>query len=90
MGNPAWAAEPRYPDLRSMGKYYPAEVDALLLPWLVQHTMAELAALALEHNLIVSPVRALAEVFATERSGELWAPWHRPMPSGHATRATRS
>jgi crotonobetainyl-CoA:carnitine CoA-transferase CaiB-like acyl-CoA transferase len=52
-----------------MGKYYPAEVDALLLPWLAQHTMAELAALALEHNLIVSPVRVLAEVLATERSG---------------------
>ncbi len=66
MGNPAWATEPRYQDLRSMGKYYPAEVDALLLPWLAQRSMAELAALALEHNLIVSPVRGLAEVLATE------------------------
>ena len=66
MGNPAWAAEPRYQDLRSMGKQYPDEVDALIMPWLAQHTMAELEALALEHNLIVSPVRGCAAVLATE------------------------
>ena len=66
MGNPAWAFEPRYQDLRTMGKQYPEEVDALLMPWLAQHTMAELEALALEHNLIVSPVRGFTEVLATE------------------------
>ncbi len=66
MGNPSWASQPRYQDLRTMGKQYPEEVDALLLPWLAQHTMAELEALALEHNLIVSPVRGFAEVLATE------------------------
>ena len=66
MGNPAWAFEPRYQDLRSMGKQYPEEVDALVMPWLARHTMAELEALALEHNLIVSPVRSCADVLATE------------------------
>ncbi len=66
MGKPAWAFEPRYQDLRAMGKQYPEEVDALVQPWLAQHTMAELEALALEHNLIVSPVRGFAEVLATE------------------------
>ena len=66
MGNPAWASQPRYQDLRSMGKHYPEEVDALVMPWFAQHTMAELEALALEHNLIVSPVRSCADVLATE------------------------
>ena len=65
MGNPAWASAPRYQDLRAMGKQYPEEVDALVMPWLAQHTMAELEALALEHNLIVSPVRSCADVLAT-------------------------
>lgn len=65
MGSPAWAAEPRYQDLRSMGKQYPEEVDALVMPWFAARTMAELEALALEHNLIVSPVRSLADVLAT-------------------------
>lgn len=65
MGNPAWAAEPRYQDLRAMGKEYPEEVDALLLPWLAQHTMTELEALALRNNLIVSPIREFQEVLRT-------------------------
>ena len=66
MGNPAWASEPRYQDLRSMGKHYPEEVDALVMPWFAQHTMAELEALALEHNLIVAPLRSCADVLATK------------------------
>ena len=66
MGSPAWASEPRYQDLRSMGKQYPEEVDALVMPWFAEHTMAELEALALAHNLIVSPVRSFADVLATE------------------------
>ncbi len=65
MGNPAWASQPRYQDLRAMGKQYPKEVDALVMPWLSQHTMAELEAIAIEHNLIVSPVRELEQVLQT-------------------------
>lgn len=65
MGDPAWASEPRYQDLRAMGREYPEEVDALLTPWLARHTMAQLERLALDNNLIVAPVRSLAEVLAT-------------------------
>ncbi len=65
MGDPAWAATPRYQDLRAMGKQYPEEVDALVMPWFAERTMAELEALALAHNLIVSPVRSFADVLAT-------------------------
>jgi crotonobetainyl-CoA:carnitine CoA-transferase CaiB-like acyl-CoA transferase len=65
MGNPQWAAEPRYQDLRSMGTRYPEEVDALMAPWLAQKTMAELEAIALKNNLIVSPIRGFGDVIKT-------------------------
>ena len=66
MGNPEWASQPRYQDLRSMGKQYPEEVDQLVMPWLAQHTKAELEAIALRNNLIVSPIRGFSEVLQTQ------------------------
>ena len=65
MGNPEWASQPRYQDLRAMGKQYPEEVDQLLLPWLALHTKTELEAIALKNNLIVSPIRDFSEVLQT-------------------------
>ena len=65
MGNPAWASDPRYQSLRAMGRDYPEEVDALVKPWLAQHDMAELERLAIANNLIMSPVRSIADVLAT-------------------------
>ena len=65
MGNPDWASEPRYQDLRAMGRDYPDEVDALIRPWLATRTMAELEAVAIANNLIMSPVRSLEDVLAT-------------------------
>lgn len=62
MGNPPWASEPRYQDLRTMGTQYPDEVDALIKPWFATRTRAELQAIALEHNLILAPLRDFAEV----------------------------
>ncbi|MBL8386002.1 MAG: CoA transferase [Burkholderiales bacterium] len=70
MGSPAWAAEPRYQDLRAMGTRYPEEVDALVMPWFAARTKAELEAIALEHNLIVSPLRDFAEVLQTAQFAE--------------------
>lgn len=65
MGDPEWASEPRYQKLRAMGREYPDEVDALIMPWLAEHTMAELEAIALDNGLIVSPLRDLAEALET-------------------------
>lgn len=70
MGNPAWAATSRYQDLRAMGTQYPDEVDRLMLPWLALHTKAELEAIALAHNLIVSPIRDFADVLKTPQFAE--------------------
>ena len=65
MGRPAWSQEPRYQDLRAMGKQYPEEVDELIMPWLAQHTAAEIEELASRHNLVVSPIRSFADVLST-------------------------
>ena len=65
MGNPAWAAEPRYQDLHAMGRDYPEEVDALIVPWLMQHTRAELLALGEQFGFPVGPLRTYEEVAAT-------------------------
>lgn len=67
MGNPPWASQPRYQDLRAMGTKYPEEVDALISPWLLQHTKAELEVIALKNNLIVAPLREFREVLQTEQ-----------------------
>ena len=65
MGSPAWTQEPRYQRLRAMGQQYPDEVDALVLPWLRQHTKAEIAEIAHRHQLTIAPLRDFAEVLAT-------------------------
>ena len=65
MDNPEWASQPRYQDLRSMGKLYPDEVDQLVMPWFAEHTMAELEVIALQNNLIVSPIRGFSDVVQT-------------------------
>ena len=65
MGQPAWAADPRYQDLHAMGRDYPKEVDALITPWLQQHTRAELMELAEAHGFPLGPLRTMAEVAAS-------------------------
>ncbi len=70
MGNPAWAAEPRYQELRAMGTRYPEEVDALVAPWFASHSKAELESIALANNLIVAPLRGMDEVLRTPHFAE--------------------
>ena len=65
MGRPAWTQDPRYHDLRRMGKEYPEEGDRLIMPWLAQHTKAQIEDLATRFNLVVSPIRNFPEVLAT-------------------------
>lgn len=62
VGQPAWAGEDRYRDFFAMGTRYPAEVDALLAPWLECHTKAEIADLAARHRVPMAPVRTVEEV----------------------------
>jgi crotonobetainyl-CoA:carnitine CoA-transferase CaiB-like acyl-CoA transferase len=62
MGNPPWAAEPRYTDLHGIAMDYPDEVDKLIDPWLRQHTRAELMELARQHSIPMAPVRRIDEL----------------------------
>ncbi len=65
MGSPDWARQPRYQKLRAMGTQYPDEVDALVQPWLLERTKAEIEQIAHQYQLTIAPLRTLADVLET-------------------------
>ncbi len=96
MGNPEWTQETRYRDLYAMAIQYPDEIDALVSPWLMEHTRDELLELAHRYAVPVAPVRSVEEVLAdpqlrdarhffdslTTASGEVLQMPGRPWASG--------
>jgi crotonobetainyl-CoA:carnitine CoA-transferase CaiB-like acyl-CoA transferase len=62
LGNPAWAQEERYKDFFRMGTEYADEVDALIVPWLMERTKAELSDLAAQYRVPLGPVNTVDEV----------------------------
>lgn len=62
LGNPAWTRDPRYRDRAAMGREYPDEVDALLVPYLRERTSSELQEICRRHAIPFAPVRATDEV----------------------------
>lgn len=62
MGNPEWSRTERYSDLYAIAVEYPDEVDALIEPWLMAHTRAELLDLAQKFAIPVAPVKTVPEV----------------------------
>lgn len=82
MGSPPWTAEARYQDLQAMGRDYPEEVDALVVPWLMRHTRAELLALGERHGFPVGPLRTAREVLATPQFAHRGFFREVPMPDG--------
>lgn len=62
MGNPIWSENPRYQDSYGIAMEYPDEVDALVIPWMMQHTRAQLAELGLKHGIPLGAVRRLDEL----------------------------
>ncbi|MGR8947879.1 MAG: CoA transferase [Gammaproteobacteria bacterium] len=70
MGKPWWADDPRYQDLRAMGQEFPDESDELIKPWLAERTKAELESIALENNLILSPLRNFDDVLKISQFAE--------------------
>jgi crotonobetainyl-CoA:carnitine CoA-transferase CaiB-like acyl-CoA transferase len=53
---------PRYKDRRAMAEKYPEEVDAKLVPWLMQRTKGEIFSLCRKEGLPFAPVRNIEEV----------------------------
>jgi crotonobetainyl-CoA:carnitine CoA-transferase CaiB-like acyl-CoA transferase len=87
LGNPEWASQPRYQDRSRMGAEYPEEVDALIEPWLMARTKAEVFAAAREHRVPVVPVQTAEEVFNDQhlRARNLFQPLIGPNgPVGEA------
>ncbi len=82
MGSPSWTTQPRYQDLLAMGRDYPQEVDALITPWLMRHTRAELLALGERHGFPVGPLRTAREVLATPQFAHRGFFRSVPMPDG--------
>ena len=65
MAQPADFPEAKKPFLRFETVTWAPFDRRLLAPWLMRHTRAELEALALQHNLILAPLRRFDEVLAT-------------------------
>ena len=62
MGNPDWAADPRFRNRTVMNNEYADEIDGYMEAWLMEHTKAELLELAMEHRIPLGPVRGFDEV----------------------------
>lgn len=82
MGSPSWTTQPRYQDLLAMGRDYPEEVDALITPWLMRHTRAELLALGERLGFPVGPLRTAREVLATPQFAHRGFFRSVPLPDG--------
>ncbi len=55
MGEPEWTKLPRYRDRRAMMGEYPEEADALIRPWLMQHTKMELLEIFQKNRIPSAP-----------------------------------
>lgn len=62
LGNPPWADQPRYRDRAAMGREYPDEVDALLVPYLRERTSEQLQELCRRHAIPFAVLRTAEEV----------------------------
>ena len=74
MGGPEWAKEDRFRNRTTMNNEYADEVDGYMEEWLMQHTKAELLALALEHRVPLAPVRDFNEVRNDESLADQFIP----------------
>ncbi|MBI2909237.1 MAG: CoA transferase [Chloroflexi bacterium] len=62
MGTPEWSKLPRYRDRRAMANQYRAEVDALLEPWLMEHTKEEIFEICRKNAIPFTPVYNVEEL----------------------------
>ena len=78
MGDPEWAKDPRFRNRTVMNNEHADEVDGYVEEWLMQHTKAELLALALEHRVPLAPVRGFDEVRNDESLKDQFVAVDRP------------
>jgi crotonobetainyl-CoA:carnitine CoA-transferase CaiB-like acyl-CoA transferase len=56
MGSPEWAKDPRFADRRRIGYEHADQMDALIAPWLLERTRAELLALGMARGIPIGPL----------------------------------
>ena len=78
MGDPGWAKDPRFGNRTVMNNEHADEVDGYVEEWLMQHTKADLLALALEHRVPLAPVRGFDEVRNDESLADQFVAVDRP------------
>lgn len=62
IGNPEWAGNPRYQDRLANNEIYADELDALLSPWLMDHTRDEIFSLCRQYQIPGAPLKTIDEV----------------------------
>lgn len=67
MGDPLWAADPKYRDPWHVAEHLADEVDVHVQAWVHGHTVAEVVALAEEFNFIAGPVLSVEETLDNEQ-----------------------
>ena len=75
---PYCAKDPRFRNRTVMTNEHADEVDGYVEEWLMQHTKAELLALALEHRVPLAPVRGFDEVRRDESLADQFIEVERP------------
>lgn len=61
MGNPEWAADPKFRDPRVVARLYADEADTHLMPWILDRTQQELLDFGTRLGLPIAPVRSMRE-----------------------------
>ena len=82
MGEPEWSKEPRYRNRRAMQWEYKDEVDALIVPWLMKHTKAELLMMFIENRIPFAPVMTGSELLELPHLVERGAIEQYELPGG--------
>ena len=62
MGMPAWASDPKYRDRWQVAERYAEEVDALVEPWMMEHTREEIFNVCRANRVPFCPVMTVDEV----------------------------
>jgi crotonobetainyl-CoA:carnitine CoA-transferase CaiB-like acyl-CoA transferase len=62
LGNPEWSKDPKYRDRRTIAGQTADEVNALMIPWMLEHTKEEIFKICQEKRVPCAPIYDIAEV----------------------------
>ncbi|MFH1484616.1 MAG: CoA transferase [Chloroflexota bacterium] len=66
MGNPEWSQHPMWKDRLSVTNEHSDEADAMLAPWLMEHTKQEIFDLSRKHRVPTGPIKTIEEIMNEE------------------------